>query len=134
MSNLQFSVAVRAAEADAIETAVGTAPTLKLWTGSVPANCAASDTGTQLAHMTLPSDWLTNPGDGTKALLGTWEESAADAAGVAGYFRIYQGATCHIQGTVTLTGGGGAMTLDNTNIQPGQDVKVTSFLLTEGNA
>lgn len=133
---LQMSTAVRAAEADAIETAVGTAPILKLRTGAAPANPAAADSGTVLASMTLPSDWLTNPGTGVKALSGTWEDTSADASGVAAHFRIYDsgGSTCHLQGTVTLTGGGGDMTLDNTNIATAQDVKVTGFTLTEGNA
>ena len=39
-----------------------------------------------------------------------------------------------MQGTVTLTGGGGDMTLDNTSIASGQAVNVTSFTLTDGNA
>jgi hypothetical protein len=133
---LKFSTTVRAAEADAIETAIGTAPILKIRTGAPPANPATADSGTVLASMTLPSDWLTNPADGTKALSGTWEDTSADNTGTAGHFRIYDsgGTTCHIQGTVTATGGGGDMTLDNTSIASAQDVKVTSFTLTEGNA
>lgn len=133
--SLQFSVAVRAAMADAIETAIGTGPTLEFWTGSKPANCAASDVTTKVGHIVLPSDWLTNPGDGTKALLGTWENAVGgDAAGSAGYFRIKAGSTCHAQGTVTATSGGGDMTLDNIVLAVSQDIKITSFLITEGNA
>lgn len=133
---VQMSTAVRAAEADAIETAIGTAPILKIRTGAQPANPAAADSGTVLATMTLPSDWLTNPGTGAKLLSGTWEDTSADAAGTAGHFRIYDsgGSTCHIQGSVTATGGGGDMTLDNTNIAAAQDVKITAFSITEGNA
>lgn len=133
---MQFSTAVRAARANATESTIGTSPICVILTGTKPANCAAAETGTRLAVMTLPSDWLTNPGDGTKALIGTWEDSSADAAGVGGYFRIYDsgGTVCGIQGTVTQTGGGGDMTLDNTNIAAAQDVKVTGFTLTEGNA
>jgi|SRR6185295_8192985 len=109
---------------------------MKIRTGSAPANPAAADSGTVLATITLPSDWLTNPGTGAKALSGTWEDTSADATGTAGHFRIYDsgGNTCHIQGTVTATGGGGDLTLDNTSIATAQDVKVTSFTLTEGNA
>lgn len=135
---IHFSVAVRAARADAIETAVGVSPHLILYqsTGAPPANCAAAENGTRLAILPLPADWLTNPGTGLKALLGTWEDTSADAAGVADYFRVYETTetTCHIQGTVTLTGAGGQLTLDNTNIASAQDVKVTSFTLTEGNS
>lgn len=134
--SLQLSTSVRNARLDQIESTIGTSAILKLWTGSVPANCGTADSGTQLVHMALPSDWMAAASAGSKAKLGTWQESAADAAGTAGYFRIYDsgGTTCHIQGTVTLTGSGGDMTLDNTNIQPGQSVTVTSFTITDGNA
>jgi hypothetical protein len=130
----QFSVAARNAALDAIETAAGTAPTLTIRTGAVPANCAAARTGTVLATLDLPSDWLTAASSGSKALSGTWQDAAADAAGTAAHFSIDQGATCHIQGTVTATGGGGDMTIDNTSIAAGQQVTITSFNLTAGGA
>ncbi len=130
----QFSTAARNAALDAIEAAAGTAPTLTIRTGSVPANCAAARAGTVLATLTLPSDWLTAASNGSKALSGTWQDVVADAAGTAAHFSIDQGATCHIQGTVTATGGGGDMTIDNTSIAAGQQVTITSFNLTAGGA
>ena len=130
----QFSVAARNAALDAIETAIGTAPTLTLRTGSAPADCAAADSGTVLATMTLPSDWLAAASAGAKGLAGTWQDTSADAAGTAGHFRIKQGATCHIPGTVSITGGGGDMTLDNNVLAVGQQVTITSFTLTAGGA
>jgi hypothetical protein len=130
----QFSTAARNAALDAIETAAGTAPTLTIRTGSVPANCAAARAGTVLATLTLPSDWLTTASGGSKALSGTWQDVAADAAGTAAHFSVDQGATCHIQGTVTAIGGGGDMTIDNTSIAAGQQVTITSFNLTAGGA
>lgn len=130
----QFSVAARNAAIDAIETAIGTAPTLEIRSGSVPANCAAADSGTLLASMTLPSDWLVAASSGSKTLLGTWQDASADATGTAGHFRIKVSGTCHIQGTVTATGGGGDLTLDNVSIASGQQVTITSFTLTAGGA
>lgn len=130
----QFSVAARNASIDAVETTIGTAPTLEIRSGTVPANCAAADSGTLLASMTLPTDWLAAASAGAKTLLGTWQDASADAAGTAGHFRIKAGATCHIQGTVTATGGGGDITLDNTSIASGQQVTITSFTLTAGGA
>jgi hypothetical protein len=130
----QFSTAARNAALDAIETAAGTAPTLTIRTGSVPANCAAARAGTVLATLTLPSDWLTTASGGSKALSGTWQDVAADAAGTAAHFSVDQGATCHIQGTVTATGGGGDMTIDNTSLAVGQQVTITAFNLTAGGA
>jgi len=130
----QFSVAARNAALDAIEAAAGTAPTLTIRTGSVPANCAAARAGTVLATLVLPSDWLTAASGGSKALSGTWQDVAADAAGTAAHFSVDQGATCHIQGTVTATGGGGDMTIDNTSIAVGQQVTITAFNMTAGGA
>jgi hypothetical protein len=132
---IQFSVAVRNARLDAIETAAGTSAVLRLRTGAQPSNCAASRTGTVLATMNLPSDWMANASGGSKALSGTWEDSSADAAGTAGYFEIMDSSVtnCHVQGSVTATGGGGDLTLDNTDIASAQDVKVTSFTLTDAN-
>ena len=123
----QYSVAVNNARLDAIETTIGTTPVLRIRTGAPPATCATADSGTVLATLTLPSDWMAAASGGTKAKSGTWSDSSADATGTAAHFRIYDsaGTTCHIQGTVTITGGGGDMILDNTNIAVGQIVTIT---------
>lgn len=130
----QFSTTVRNASLDAIETTIGTAPTLEIRSGAVPANCAAADAGTVLATLALPSDWLAAAAAGAKTLLGTWQDASADATGTAAHFRIKAGATCHIQGTVTATGGGGDMTVDNTSFATGQQVTVTAFTINAGGA
>ena len=130
----QFSTTARNAALDSIETAIGVSPTLEIRSGAVPANAAAADSGTVLATLALPSDWLSAASNGSKTLLGSWTDAAADAAGTAGHFRIKAGTTCHIQGTVTITGGGGDMTLDNTNIAAGQQIVITAFTLTAGGA
>jgi hypothetical protein len=133
---LQLSVGVRNARLDAIETTIGTSAIMKIRTGAAPANCAAADSGTVLATLNLPSDWLAAAASGSKAKSGTWEDLSADATGTAAHFRIYDsgGATCHIQGTVTVTGGGGDLTVDNTSFAAGQAFTVTAFTLTDGNA
>lgn len=133
---LQLSVAARNARLDAIETTVGTAPVLEIRTGAVPASCAAANSGTVLATMTLPSDWMAAASSGSKAKAGTWQDTSADATGTAAHFRLFasDGTTCHIQGTVTATSGGGDMELDNTSIATGQTVTVTTFTLTDGNS
>lgn len=133
---LQYSVTVRNAQLDAVETTVGTAPLLRIYSGSAPANCAAAASGTLLAEATLPSDWMAAASSGSKALSGTWQDASANATGAAGHWRLYDsgGTTCHAQGTVTATGGGGDMTLDNTSIASAQSVTITSFTITAGNA
>ena len=133
---LQYSTAVRNAQLDQVEVVIGTSAILRIRSGAPPADCAAADSGTVLATLNLPSDWMAAAAAGSKAKSGTWQDAAADAAGTAGHFRVYDsgGSTCHAQGTVTITGGGGDMTLDNTNIAVGQVVTVNSFTLNAGNA
>lgn len=133
---LQYSVAVRNAKLDAVETAIGTAARLKIRSGAVPASVATADAGTVLADCTLPSDWLAAASSGTKAKSGTWQDTSADATGTAAHFRIYasDGTTAHAQGTVTVTGGGGDMTVDSVSFTAGQQFTVTTFTLTAGNA
>lgn len=133
---LQYSVTVRNAKLDAVETAIGTSAVLKIRSGSAPSDCAQADSGTVLATITLPSDWMAAASSGSKAKSGTWQDASADATGTAAHFRLYasDGTTCHAQGTVTATGGGGDLTLDNTSIASGQSVTISSFTLTAGNA
>lgn len=135
---LQYSVAVRNAKLDAVEATIGADAVLKIYdlTAGAPADCAAAITGTVLATITLPSDWMNAAATGSKTKLGTWSDSSADATGVADFFRLFasDGTTCHAQGTVTATGGGGDMTLDNTSIAAAQVVTINTFTLTAGNA
>jgi hypothetical protein len=133
---VQLSTSVRNARLDAIETTIGTSAVLKIRTGAQPATVATADSGTVLATLNLPSDWLAAAGSGSKAKSGTWEDTSADAAGTAAHFRIYasDGTTAHIQGSVTATGGGGDLTLDNTSIASAQQVTITGFTLTDGNS
>ena len=133
---LKFSDAVRNAMLDAIETTIGTSAVLKIREGAPPANVAAADTGTVLATLNLPSDYMAAASGGSKSKLGTWEDTSADASGTAGHWRLYQsnGTTAHAQGTVTATGGGGDMTVDNVVFAAAQAFTVTSFTLTQGGA
>lgn len=133
---LQYSTTVRNAKLDAVETAIGASAVLKIRTGSAPADCGTADSGTVLASCTLPSDWMAAASGGTKAKSGTWEDTSADNTGTAAHFRLYasDGTTCHAQGTVTATGGGGDMTVESTSFTSGQAFAVTGFTLTAGNA
>ena len=133
---IQHSTTVRNARLDAIETAIGASPIMKLRSGSAPANCAAARQGTVLATINLPSDWLSAASSGSKSKSGTWEDTSADSAGTIGHYEIMDSTdtTCHEQGTVTATSGGGDMEVDNTSVASGQTITITSYTLTEGNA
>jgi len=133
---IKMSVTVRNARLDAVETAIGASAVLKLRTGAPPTNIADADSGTVLATLNLPADWMAAAAAGVAAKAGTWQDAGADAAGVAGHFRVYasNGTTQHMQGTVTITGGGGDMTLDNDVIAAGQSVSISTFTLTAPHA
>jgi len=137
--SIQLSVRVRNARGDALETTIGASPKLRFYSGAKPANCAAARSGTLIAEIALPADWLTAASAGVKSLAGTWAGVGAAAAGAGsnvGHYAIMDnaGTNCDEQGDVTITGGGGDMTLDNINIATGQAVTVTSFTHTEPQA
>ena len=134
---LKYSVPVRHARLDAIDSTLGTSAILKIRTGAPPANCAAADSGTVLSTVNLPSDWMAAAASGEKLKSGTWEDTSADATGTAAHFRIYDsgGSTCHIQGTVTsVATGTGDMLVDNDAFAAGQNFTVSSFKITSANA
>ena len=130
---LQFSASVRNARLDAIETAIGASAILKIRTGAAPADCATADSGTVLATLSLPSDWMGAANAGSKAKSGTWQDASADASGTAAHFRLYasDGTTCHAQGTVGTSGTD--MIVDNTSLNAGQSFTVNTFTLNEAN-
>lgn len=132
---VQLSVAVRNALLNAIPATIGASGILRIRSGAAPANCAATDTGTVLATVSLPATYFAAASAGAMALTGTWQDASADAAGTAGHFRIYDsaGTTCHYQGTVTATGGGGDLTVDNAVFAAGQSFSITSFTITAPN-
>src|SRR3954454_19065470 len=112
--SLQLSVTCRNARLDQIESTISTSPILKIRTGAAPSDCSQADSGTVLATMTLPSDWMAAASSGSKAKSGTWQDTSADATGTAAHFRIHDsaGTTCHLQGTCGI--GTGDLQLDNT--------------------
>ncbi len=130
---VQYSVPVRNAMLDSIESTTGASAKLMFFTGAQPANCAAADSGTLIATMTLPSDWMNAASAGTKTLLGTWSV-VASASGTAAHYRIKDnaGTTCHEQGSVGTSGTD--IVLDNNVINAGQTITITAKTITAGNA
>ena len=136
MALLQCSTAVRDARNDAGETAVGSAPIMRWYNGTMPANCAAASAGTLVAQGTLPSDWMAASSSGVKAKSGTWTVTGQSGAGngtPAQYWRLFDstGTTCHYQGPIgpgagptqagTWSAGSASVTLSGANayIVPG---------------
>lgn len=126
---VQISDALANAMLDAWETAIGVSPIMRLRTGAQPVNVAAASTGTVVATIPLPADFMTNAAARSKALQGTWQDASADAAGTVGHYEIVgsNGSTRMEQGSVTATGGGGDMTIDNVVVAAGQQITITAF-------
>lgn len=127
---VQYSTAVRNAMGDAWETAMGVSAKVQIWSGSMPANCAAASTGTKLAEFALASDWSAAASAGAKTLSSLPLSTTGLAAGTAGYYRFVDsaGTTCHEQGTVATSGAD--MTIDNASIAVSQAVQITGFTKT----
>jgi hypothetical protein len=131
---MQYSTDIRDAQNNVIETTVGAAPTLTIYSGSAPANCAAADTGTVLAIGTLPSDWMAASSAGVVGKTGAWSllgQSGAGAGTPGTHFRIKAGSVCKVQGTFGI---GQEMVPDVNSIGNGQTVTINSFSITRGNS
>lgn len=130
---LQYSAAVVNAKLDQIEATIGTAAVLKIRSGAAPADVATADSGTVLATLTLPSDWMAAASGGAKAKSGTWQDTSADASGTAAHFRVYQsdGTTKHIQGSVGTSATD--MIVDSVSFTAGQSFTINSFTITSAN-
>jgi hypothetical protein len=133
---IQLSTTVRNARLESIETTIGASPTLEVRSGAPPADCSEADSGTVLATIALPADWMADAAAGSKAMAGTWQDLSADNTGDPGHYRIKVGATTHLQGTA---GGPSAnpvpdMVFDTDTFTAGQSVTITSYVWNEGNA
>lgn len=139
MATFQFSVPVRNAILDAIETAIGGSPVIELRTGALPANCAAASSGNLLARDAIPADWMAAASAGSKVKAGTWTLTGLPNITTQniGHFRMFMAGSpdvCVAQGDVTVEGGGGAMEVDNISLAAGQETDVGTFTLVAPNA
>jgi hypothetical protein len=111
---------------DRIDAGAG-AGTLKIYTGAQPADADDAESGTLLVTVTLGDPAYGAAAAGTAALSGT-PSGTAVAAGTAGWFRVEDSTGANVfDGSVTATGGGGDLELDNTSIAVGQTVTVSSL-------
>jgi len=133
---VNISEVIRNAMLNAIEVTVGASPILRFRTGAKPAGIGSASSGTVLAELNLPADWLAAASSGTKGLTGTWTDSSANNSGTAGHWELVanDGTTRHFQGTVTATGGGGDIELSTLSIVATGSVTITSFVFTAPNA
>lgn len=105
--------------------------TIEIRTGSQPATPGTAATGTVLGTLTLAATAFGSPSTGVITAAAITGDSSADASGTAGWFRAYDSSTnAVIDGSITATGGGGDMTLDNVAVVAGGTINMTSWTLT----
>lgn len=131
--------AVRNAIADAVVDrldAGAAAGIVRIYTGSQPADADDAATGTLLVEIDLndPAFGAAASGVAT-ADVSPQPTGVATAAGTAGWFRALDSDGVDqtdnvIDGSVTATGGGGDMEINNTSIAIGQDVNITAWTVT----
>jgi len=123
---IQHSTATRNRFRDAYVAAFPASASLVIRTGT-PAGVGGAAGGSVLATITLPATPLTS-GTGAVTLNGSWTVSAS-GTGTAGHYRLTNGTDIE-EGTVTATGGGGDLTLDNVSIASGQTVTISTWTRT----
>lgn len=127
---VRLNTAVRNQLADSLADTFNSG-VLEIRTGSQPAAASDSATGTLLASITLPADAFSAASVGVASKSGTWSVAAA-ATGTAGWARFRNsGDTLRMDGSVTASGGGGDLTIDNVSIVATGTVTVTSFTITQ---
>lgn len=118
---------------DAYETDVGATALLRFYTGAVQGTFGTVPAGTLIASISLGDFMQAATAVGltgaTKIKTASTLSVAAAAAGTVGSYALtLANATTVIEdGTVTATGGGGDITVDNTSVTAGQTVTLTSF-------
>lgn len=128
----QFSTTLRNQWATDLNTALGASAKLYIYSGTIPANVAASPTGTLLSSGCLgnAAGWG-NASGGVLTANAITADSDAVATGVAGYFRwLASDLTVVFQGTVTVTSGGGDLTMANTTITQHNTVTISAWVET----
>lgn len=132
---VRLATATRNALADAVATRAdlgAAAATVKIYTGTQPASANTAPSTTLLATFTLNDPSFNAAASGAISLITSPAISTTGAAtGTAGWFRMESSTPATvIDGSVTATGGGGDMTVDNTSITSGQTVNLTGGSVT----
>jgi hypothetical protein len=142
---IRHSDRVRNAMAQAVTSTIAAASAsasavLQLWSGTVgsePASASAAATGSLLGSATIPGSYMGTPAAGVQSL-ASQVSGQFTANGTVRYYRVISGdGACDEQGTVTLSGGGGDLTLTGVAslaVTAGQPFTITARAITGSNA
>lgn len=134
---MKFSAALRNNRAqqiiDAIDADINPG-TIKFYTGPQPVTGAAITTEILLGTLTFSAISATAT-DGVITFDEITEDSEADATGTAAWARIEDGSGAFVMDvSVGATGSGETVEMNTTGIVEGGPIRITSFVITEGNA
>lgn len=102
---------------------------LQFRSGASPGPNSAAG-GSLGAEITLPATPFAAAASKSKAKSGTWSVAASGTITIGHYRLKNAGDTEREDGSVTATGGGGDLTVDNTSLASGQTVTVTTYTRT----
>lgn len=104
---------------------------LEIRTGSMPSSPQDPATGTLLATHSFSNPAFGNFSNGTTLANAIADDTDVDETGDAGWFRIYdRDSNAVIDGTITVTGGGGDIEFNNVNFIKGGISQITSLRAT----
>jgi len=127
---IQYSVTHRTNAMAQLITDIGASCTIKIFTGSIPTNCATPDTGVELVTFTGGSPFGT--AGGGVLTVNTISNATAVGSGTAGYFRIYPTSATTTNAVMQGTCGtsGTDMILTTATINNGNTIQFTSMSIT----
>lgn len=133
MAVVRFATALKEKVLAPVATAIDAGPgagTIKIYTGTMPADCATAITTQTLLGTLTFSDPCGTIATGSLTMSAITQDSSADATGTAAWARIQDSTGVVVMDlNVTTTGGGGAITLNTTNIVIGGPILITSFVI-----
>lgn len=130
-ANVQTAVKTALLNGDSVAEQFPADSVLEFRSGSRPASVEDAAAGTLLCTITLPATPWGTPSSGSVAKNGTWSgvgDAAAGGGTDIGHARLRNaGDTRRIDYAVTVTGGGGDVTLDNISLAEAQALTMNTF-------
>lgn len=129
--SLQYNSTVRNGMLDDLTSKVGGSCYLRFYSGSKPANCAASlGAAVLLAELICSNPFAPGASAGVLTVSSIAEDASADNTGTCSFFRLYKsdGTTCVIQGDVGTSGAD--INFPTTSFVAGAKVQMTSWTIT----
>jgi hypothetical protein len=132
-NNLKYSVSLKNTRLNQIASAVGASGLLRIYDGTQPSSPdVAVGSQVKLAELTCNATAFAPAASGGVLTASAISNANAIASGTASWFRLTSnGGTAVIDGTVGTSASD--LIIDNTSINAGQQVSVSSLTITSGN-